>query len=129
MKKVRWHFILFWVALFTFWYTAPTEGMEEPITIQVSPRISVAPAGKRVRVRAAWKIAPHEENVYYSFSYSSLTGATSGSSMKKMDEYSSIHYERFVDLPVGEYIFQACVVRNERPKPKTYCADTTAEVR
>lgn len=26
MRKVRWHFILFWVALFFFWYTWPTEG-------------------------------------------------------------------------------------------------------
>lgn len=132
MRKIRWHFILFWVALFVFFYFAPTEGAQKgvadvpPITIKVTPKIQIAPLGKRGTVRVAWRIEPNEANVYYSFAYS---GPEEGSTLKSMDEFSAIHYERFVELPPGKYVFQACVVRNERPKPKTYCADDEAEIK
>lgn len=130
MKKVRWHFILFWVALFTFWYCAPTEGKatsnEDAITLKVTPKIQIAPLGRRAKVRAAWRIEPNEANVYYSFAYS---GTQEGSTLRSMNEYSEIHYEQILELPPGNYIFQACVIRNERPKPKAYCSQAEAEVR
>lgn len=126
MKKVRWHFVLFWVALFTFWYTASTEGQEQPITLKVTPKVQIAPLGKRATVRASWRIEPNDLNIYYSFAYS---GTETGSTLRSMNEHSEIHYERFVEIPPGQYVFQACVIRNERPKPKTYCADTEVEVR
>jgi hypothetical protein len=124
--KIRWRFVAFWVMLFTFWYTAPTEGEGEPIKIGVTPKISIAPLGKRGHVRASWRIEPSELNAYYSFAY---TGTEEGSTLRSMDEFSPIHYERLLELPPGQYIFQACVVRNERPKPKTYCASEQAEIR
>lgn len=126
MRKVRWHFILFWVALFVFWYTFPTEGYEGEITLKVTPKIQIAPLGKRGTVRAAWRIEPNEANVYYSFAYA---GPEEGSTLRSMDQHSPIHYERLIELPPGQYVFVACVVRNERPKPKTHCANTEAEVR
>lgn len=126
VMKVRWRFVTFWVLLFTFWYTAPTEGESKAITIGVTPKISIAPLGKRGNVRATWRIEPSEDNAHYSFAYS---GTEEGSTLRSMDEFSPIHYERLLELPSGQYIFRACVVRNERPKPKTYCAEAEAEIR
>jgi hypothetical protein len=128
MRKVRIHFILFWVALFCFLYFTPTEGRgyEGEIALKVSPKIQIAPLGKRGTVRASWRIPENEANVYYSFAYA---GAEEGSTLRSMDEHSPVHYERFVEIPPGLYIFQACVIRNERPKPKTYCASDEVEVR
>jgi hypothetical protein len=126
MKNVRFNTILFWTALFFFWYTWRTEGYEKEIELQITPKVQIAPLGKRGTVRASWKIQPNEANVYYSFAYS---GAEEGSTLRSMNEYSEIHYERFIELPPGQYLFVACVIRNERPKSKTYCAKDTAEVR
>lgn len=124
--KVRWKVVAFWVLLFTFWYTAPTEGEGEPIKLGVTPKVQIAPIGKRGYVRATWKIEPHEDNAYYSFAYS---GTEEGSTLRSMDEYSTIHYERLLELPPGHYTFQACVIRKEKPKPKTYCSSDEAEVK
>lgn len=126
MRKVRWRFVLFWVALFLFFYFAPTEGYEGEITLKVTPKIQIAPLGKRAPVRAMWRIEPHEANVYYSFAYS---GPEEGSTLRSMNEYSETTYERLVELPPGSYAFQACVIRNVRPKPKSYCASDSVEVR
>jgi hypothetical protein len=126
MRRVRWRFILFWAALFLFWYTFPVEGYEEEIALKVTPKVQIAPLGKRGAVKAMWKIPYHEANVYYSFAYA---GTETGSTIRSMDEHSPVHYERVIELPPGNYVFQACVVRNERPKPKTYCSSDEVEVR
>lgn len=125
---VNWRRVAFWVALFCGVYFAPTEGAENPVSLKVTPKIQIAPIGKRGYVKAMWKIQLDERNLYYSFSYASPTGGDEGSTLKKMDEYSTIHYERVIELPAGQYVFQACVVRDEG-KPKTYCASDEAEVR
>lgn len=106
-------------------FVAVVEARDE-ILLTVSPRQTMAPAYKSTYVRAAWRIAQHADNRFWSLAWGSDIGA-SGSSLGQMEgEAARVHYEQIVEVETGGYTFECCVYRSNRQR---YCDRQDVTVR
>jgi hypothetical protein len=117
----NWKRVAFWVLLFAFWYTAPTEG-DAPITLTVTPKVAIQNPYKDTTFRMLIRIPEHKDN--RRMAYAADCG---GNVITTQREYFAVHTEVFPNMRVvADCIFQACVYRlegkeNEKPKVRRYC--------
>lgn len=134
---VNWRRVAFWVGLFFLVYTWPTEGNQQPITLNIYPKVALATSQKRTTIRVEWRIPRHADNRRWAFSYEASNG-DGGSSESSMDGENSYavypvctrQNERpcYREVAPGTYHFVACVYRVTEGKVLTFCDRYTLEV-
>lgn len=139
VRQVNWQNVMFWVVLFLAFYFWPTEGRgyEQPISVNVYPRVAVAGV-KGTVVRVGWRIARHPDNRKYSFvmngdngDYTFTSGDLNGEDEQITFPTCTEYNQRpcYREVRAGNYVFEACVYRITEGKPKQLCSNQTVEVR
>lgn len=92
---------------------------QEPVTIDVVPRVFACTEWEKFQVRVLIRVEPNDANRYLQFAYSSPTGI-SGSSLQELDgQKAALAYTRYVNVDCHYYLFSACVLRTQGKK---FCA-------
>jgi hypothetical protein len=94
---------------------------DSPITLQVSPKVALATPGNRVLITAKWRVERHPDNRFRSLAWGSPFGEI-GSDLRQMDgEQEAVAYQNQVEIPQGDYLFEACVYRTTEGKNLRFC--------
>lgn len=98
----------------------PPLGASGEIVLTLTPRVAMARINAPTYVRAAWRIAPHAENRWYSLIWISST-AISGSLLRDMDgDRAPVSYEMLLEVEgPAEYRVEACCYR--WPSARRFC--------